>query len=135
MDVHLMLMSREPKSPQEKTALSLRKDRRNTYGNSDKAARTSIPLRKALENRRNRHKNNQAVAGIEKLDESRADVIESSARQDVYRAGGWIKSPDDPLGDVVASKLEQREQRVGSRRRARRTSSDNLPHPNMSKVR
>jgi len=48
-------MSREPKSPQEKKTLSLQKDRRNSYGNNDKAARTAIPLRKALENRGNRH--------------------------------------------------------------------------------
>jgi len=101
-------MSRDPKSPQEKKALSLRKDRRNTYGNNDKASRKAIPLRKALENRKNRHRNNQAIAGIEKLDEPSADVVESSARQDVYRVGGWTKSPDDPLGEVIASKLKRR---------------------------
>jgi hypothetical protein len=110
-------MSRDQKSPQEKKALSLRKDRRNTYGNSDKAARTCIPLWKALEIRRNRHKNNQAIAAIEKLAELRADLVESSARHDVYRVRGWVKGPHEPLGDVIASKLEQRERRVGAKLR------------------
>jgi len=112
-------MSRVPKSPQEKKALSLRKDRRSIYGNNDKAARKAVPLRKALESRRNRHKNNQAVAGLLELDESKADVVESSARQDVYRAGGWAKGPDGPLGEVIAAKIEGRVIRVGRKSRSR----------------
>ena len=88
--------------------MSLRKDRRNTYGNNDKAARKAIPLRKALENRKNRHKNNQAIAAIENVDDAKADLVESSARQDVYRTGGWTKGADEPLGKVVAIKLRNR---------------------------
>jgi hypothetical protein len=37
------------RSPQEKKALSYELDRRNAYGQNDKAARKAIPLRKAME--------------------------------------------------------------------------------------
>ncbi len=113
-------MSRSPpKSPQQKKALSLEKDHRNTYGNNDKAARKLVPLRKAKEIRSDRHKNNQAIAVIERLDEDAAELAESSARQDVHRAGGWRKGADDSLGEVVARKLEKRVQRVGRKARSR----------------
>ena len=115
-----------PKSPQEKKALSLKKDRRNTYGNNVKAARKLIPLHKAKESRRNRHKNNQAIAAIERIDEPAADLAESSARQDVYRAGGWKKFPDDPLGKVIAGKAEARVRGVG---RKSRSGAVNLSDP------
>ena len=108
------------KTPQQKKALSLRKDRRNTYGQNDKAARKAIPLRKALENRRNRHKQNRAIAKLEELDEAAADVVESSATKDVYRSGGWVKSPDEPLGDYIALKQGRLKIRVGGKLRRRK---------------
>jgi len=107
-------MSRQtPRSPQEKKALSLEKDRRNAYRANDKASRKSIPLRKAKENRRNRHKNNQALAAIEQLDDGSAAVVESSARQDIHRAGGWKKGGDQALADHISSQLLRRDRRVG----------------------
>jgi hypothetical protein len=113
------MSERPPKTPQEKKALSLTRDRRNTYGNNQKAARKAIPLRKALENRRNRHKNNQAISQVEKLDDARLDLVESSARQDVYRAGGWAKAPDEPLGDAIAQAEHRRAGRIGRKARSR----------------
>ena len=116
----LPLVSKSPpKTPQEKKALSLTKDRRNTYGNNVKAARRLIPFLKAKESRRNRHKNNQAIAVIDRVVDEASDLTESSARQDVHRAGGWKKFPDDPLGEVVAGKLETRERRIGRKSRSR----------------
>ena len=112
------MTDRTPKTPQEKKALSLKRDRRNTYGNNLKAARKAIPLRKALENRRNRHKNNQDISQIENLSEVRADLVESSARSDIYRTGGWTKGPDTPLGEVIARSKYAREARVGRKMRA-----------------
>lgn len=85
-----------------------------------------IPLQKAKESRRNRHKNNRAIAVIERLDEPAADLVESSARQDAYRAGGWKKIPDDPLGEVIAGKVEARKRRVG---RKSRSGAVNLSDP------
>jgi hypothetical protein len=110
----LLAMSRSPpKSPQQKKALSLEKDCRNSFGENDKGSRRIVPLRKAQESRRNRHKNNQAIAVIERLDDGAADLTESSARQDVYRAGGWRKGADVPLGRIVAFKLEESARKSG----------------------
>jgi hypothetical protein len=107
------------RSPQEKKALSLKKDCRNTYGNNQKAARKSIPLRKAIESRRTRHKDNQALALLDRVDEALADLTESSIRNDVHRAGGWRKGPDEPLGAVIERANVQREQRHGRKIRSR----------------
>lgn len=107
------------KSPQEKKALSLERDRRNRYGENDKAARKAVPRRKALENRRSRHKSAQALNGVDRLDEAARDVVESSARHAVERVGGWIKVPDRPLGEVVRAKLAGREGRANRRTRPR----------------
>ena len=112
-------MPKPPKTPQEKKALSLANDRRNTYGNNQKAARKAIPLRKALENRRVRHKDNQAVSQSSDLDELALDLAESSARHGVNRLGGWKKSPDEPLRTVIERALKAREKRVGRKARAR----------------
>ena len=111
--------AKTPRTPQEKKALSLAHDRRNTYGNNQKAARKAIPLRKALENRKVRHKNNQAISQAVQLDEVALDLVESSARHDVHRLGGWTKEADESLGVVVERSLKAREERVGRKLRAR----------------
>ncbi|MBY8829810.1 hypothetical protein [Hephaestia mangrovi] len=112
-------MPKRPKTPQEKKALSLTRDRRNTYGNNQKAARKAIPLRKALENRRVRHKDNQAVSIGSHLNEAALDIAESSARHGVNRLSGWKKCADEPLGEVIGRALKSREQREGRKLRAR----------------
>jgi hypothetical protein len=116
---HYSAMANPPKTPQEKKGLSLARDRRNTYGNNQKAARKAIPLRKALENRRVRHKDNQAVSQGSNLDEAALELAESSVRHGVHRLGGWKKGPDEPLGSVIERALKSREQRVGRKLLAR----------------
>jgi hypothetical protein len=111
--------AKPPRTPQHKKALSLAHDRRNTYGNNQKAARKAIPLRKALENRKVRHRNNQAISRADHLDEAALDLAESSARHDVHRLGGWKKGADEPLGVVVGRALKARKERVGRKVRAR----------------
>ena len=108
--------------PAEKKALSYAKDRRNNYGNNDKAARKAIPARKAIESRRVRHEINQVVAQIPALDEHAADVAESSARQDISRVGGWKKSPDQPLRDHVDRQQELAVMRTGRKAASRRSN-------------
>ena len=107
------MTEKRSRSPQEKKALSLKKDRRNTFGENQKASRKAIPKRKALESRRNRHKNNQALSLVEQFDEAVLDLVESSARQDIYRTGGWTKAPDEPLEKVIAKTKNARERRAG----------------------
>ena len=108
-----------PLTPQQKKALSLARDCRNTFGRNQKAARKAIPLRKALESRRVRHKNNQAFAQADQLDEAALDLAESSARHNVHRLGGWKKSADEPLGQIISRSLKARQVRVGIKVRAR----------------
>lgn len=97
-----------PKTPQDKKALSYAKDRRNTYGENDKASRKAIPARKAGESRKVRRKANQALTVVERLDDEAAAVVESSLKQDVERIGGWTKSPDEPLADYLQLQARRR---------------------------
>ncbi|MXO73180.1 hypothetical protein [Alteraurantiacibacter buctensis] len=117
-------MGKDRKSPQEKKALSLKRDRRNTFGESPHAARKSIPLRKAKENRRVRHENNQALANVEQLDAAALELVESSVRHNTARLGGWAKSPDEPLAAVIERKVARRNRNEGRKVRNRIAHSD-----------
>ena len=112
-------MRKQERSPQEKKALSYAKDCRNTYGESDKGARKIIPFRKALERRQDRRKVARELGLLPRLEEEAADLVESSARHDTHRVGGWTKAADDPLGTFVARRLEMRESRAGGKARRR----------------
>ncbi|HEX5183110.1 MAG TPA: hypothetical protein VFW19_08160 [Allosphingosinicella sp.] len=112
-------MRKKERSPQEKKALSYAKDRRNLYGENDKASRKLIPLRKAQESRQDRRKVTQELGTLPRLKPEAADLIESSARHDMHRVGGWTKAPDVALGKVVALGLEARESRAGGKARRR----------------
>lgn len=108
------------RTPQEKKALSLKKDARQAYfASGQKTARKSVPLRKAIENRRNRHSNDQAIAIAVMGDDAALDLAESSARHDVHRAGGWRKHPDRPLGEAIALQQAKRGRRFGRKDRSR----------------
>jgi hypothetical protein len=102
------MSQKKPRSPHEKKALSYAHDRRNTYGENDKASRKAIPARKAGENRKIRRKARQSVAVLDHVDEVTADVAESSLRHDLERVGGWKKSPDAPLADYIELQARRR---------------------------
>lgn len=122
-------MSRKKsRSPQEKKALSYTKDRRNTYGENDKASPKLIPIRKAMENRQDRRKVAQEVALLPHLEEAAADLLESSVRHDVHRVGGWRKGADEPLGKVVANGMAARESRTGRKMRSASAAAGLVPH-------
>jgi hypothetical protein len=88
------------RSPQDKKQLSLERDRRNTYGESDKGPRKIIPLQKAKANRTVRSKDKSAL----RRDEDSADsVLKKALKQ------RWRKAPDGKLGDVIAGQLNERE--------------------------
>lgn len=111
-----------PKSPQEKKALSYAKDRRNVFGENDKASRKAIPARKASESRKVRRKARQTLDVIDGTEEAKADVIESSLRHDVERTGGWKKGPDAPLSEFIELQARRRLRRELT---PNRKSSDN----------
>ena len=90
------------RSPQEKKRLSLKKDRRNTYGKNDKATRRLIPLRKAKANRALRRGVKVALAGDE-------EAIEAVAK--TFDPRRWRKLPDKALGDIVKTGPEKHARR------------------------
>ena len=119
-------MPRTPKSPQDKKALSLKKECRNLYGENAKSSRKNIPRAKARDHRKNRHRQNQVLAGVDRLDEAAAEVVESTARHDIRHGWDWKKAPDRPLGEIIKDGLAARERRAGgkARRRVKRAESD-----------
>ena len=96
------------RDPRKDKDLSLRKDRRNTYGEAPHAARKAIPKRKRLAHKASRGAARQALAVYDRVDEEQQDVIASDTRQDVYSVGSWKKQPDSPLGRQVELGQAQR---------------------------
>jgi ribosomal protein L32 len=106
------------RDPARKKALSYARDRRNRFGQNDKAARKAIPARKAGESRKSRRKAGHALKVIERADEASATLSESSLAHDIERVGGWTKGPDTPLGEVVHRNAKARIERDGRKSRA-----------------
>jgi hypothetical protein len=92
------------RSPQEKKALSYERDRRNAYGENDKASRKAVPRRKRLRARAARRlasqqlPSNVADVPIEQTED--IDRIVASANRRYH----WRKTADIPLRDWIASK-------------------------------
>jgi len=95
------------RSPQEKKWLSYEKDRRNAYGENDKASRKAIPRNKRNVSRANRRQDQQALiqtTGIRHPDtEDKTD--ESLHRR---RRKKWRKSADETLRQAVERRLRRR---------------------------
>ena len=89
------------KTPQQKKAESLAKDRRSLYGNNAKAARTAVPARKRHRSQAERRLAKQELAGVAE-DESRVDAMTDKVL--VKRRKAWQKSADAPLAEVLARK-------------------------------
>lgn len=87
------------RSPQEKKRLSYAKDRRNDYGQNDKAARKAIPARKRIANRIVRRAKSRDLA---------ADPDGTEALRLAQTRKKWIKAPDLRLDQDVAKKLRHR---------------------------
>lgn len=111
-------MSRKKRRPpSEKKALSYARDRRNCYGENDKASRRLIPLRKAKDHRSQRRGVAQSIAVLTRLPEEAAAVVEGDVRQNLARKGGWRKGPDARLADVIRWRQEARVARAGRQRK------------------
>ena len=92
------------KNPQEKKRLSLDRDRRPNYGNSDKAARTSVPRRKAGVNRANRRADAVALTAALGVPDHDAEAAVEDAVLG-RRRKVWRKFPDLRLRTRVAAKI------------------------------
>lgn len=92
------------KSPQEKKRLSLRQDRRNVYGENDKASRKNVPRarqRSQMKVRRSARRELRTAVG--EFDETRAVEAESRLRDraKALKNKSFKKSRDLPLGIVI----------------------------------
>jgi hypothetical protein len=93
------------KTPQEKKALSLKRDRRNVYGESTKGTRVGIPRSKQQSKQAERRAAKQpllAVSGGDIDDQAALAAQDASfAAGTLKRRKGFRKSPDLPLGEVL----------------------------------
>lgn len=86
------------KTPQDKKRLSYAKDRRNNYGNSDKASRRLIPLYKAKQRRLHRSRAQQALSAVGD-DPVASDRLESDLSHDMTSQNSFFKkSPGSASG-------------------------------------
>ncbi|MBX9720535.1 MAG: hypothetical protein K2X81_03980 [Candidatus Obscuribacterales bacterium] len=94
------------KTPQEKKRLSYDRDRRYTYGNNQKAARTAVPRNKRFNNRSRRKNVNQL------LQPGTFDVEQSNETTRslwmLYTATRWRKWTSGKLKFVLRYKLLRR---------------------------
>jgi hypothetical protein len=94
------------RTPQDKKALSLAKDRRNVYGESPHGARKSIPKNKRFRARTERR---AAKVPLQTIDNEAVAVDAAAGRAEQKRKQSWwTKLPDEPLGVVLAANRERR---------------------------
>jgi hypothetical protein len=92
------------KSPREKKRLSLDRDRRNVFGENDKASRKNIPRAKQRSQMKIRRGVNQALAKVRgEADESLALEADALARVRTKALGqtAFKKMRDQPVGIVI----------------------------------
>jgi hypothetical protein len=92
------------KSPQEKKTLSLDRDRRNVFGENDKASRKNISRARQRGHMKLRRNVRQALRKARaEFDNQAADDAESILRDRSERSGKrpFEKTPDLPLGIVI----------------------------------
>jgi hypothetical protein len=99
------------KSGREKNALSLKRDRRNTFGENSKASRKAIPRRKQLSHMGERRAVAQILShlkeGAAERDATEADVLAKTTIAERKRKA-FKKHRDTALGVVVKKKLAER---------------------------
>ncbi len=107
------------KSPQEKKRLSLKKDRRNMYGESPHASRKNIKRGKQNQHQEERRISNQALRAIvaPSSEEQMTNVeLESDSKAKENRLSGFKKVADSPLSDFLKAQ-QFRRQRQGMLKR------------------
>ncbi|HWB31718.1 MAG TPA: hypothetical protein VG714_00945 [Acidobacteriaceae bacterium] len=92
------------KDQTEKKRLSLKLDRRNTYGENDKASRKSIPRGKQRQHQNERRSAAQALhticADTHEDNIANAELL-AKVKVAISRRKGFKKKPDEPLGVVL----------------------------------
>jgi len=94
-------------TPQDKKRLSYAKDRRNTYRGNNKASRKLIPRAKARANRSERHSKDRLLStAVVSMEQDELSMVELKVKTTKPRH--WRKSPDEPLGKVLAERALRR---------------------------
>lgn len=100
------------KSPSEKKRLSLKRDCRNTFGESPHAARKNIPRSKQRQHQDERRTANQALSVLLVGQNSEDEIVEVEGvvkfRLKASHVSGFKKWPDKPLGEVIKLKHARR---------------------------
>jgi hypothetical protein len=104
-------------SPQEKKLLSYERDRRNHYGENDKASRKLIPARKRRVVRSYRRATKKEIPK-NALVRSHDDLVDAETRVLAVRRHWWKKWPDMPLGQFISQRQNMRVQREGRKKQA-----------------
>lgn len=111
------------KTPQEKKRLSLTRDRRNVYGESNKGSRTAIARNKATQIRSERRsQNRQLLSAALTVGEDDLAALENAVRGTSPRP--WRKVADAPLGKVLEWKMQRRQECVGAKQRRKQRRVD-----------
>lgn len=108
------------RTPQEKKALSLERDRRNSYGERGANSRFAIARHKAKDLRRIRRMENAPLSS-RALTAVEDELAEVQLRTVSHPPRSWKKSPDRSLEKSIEKKLGYRAAiaEAGGRRRAR----------------
>jgi hypothetical protein len=99
------------KSPKEKKALSLKRDRRNTYGENAQASRKGIRRSKQRSHMEERRSVGKILTQLrERSEESDATDADALTRASIVKSRhkAFKKTPDSPLGEVIKQKLSRR---------------------------
>jgi hypothetical protein len=97
------------KTPKQKKLASLALDRRNVYGENDKASRKLIPRGKQQSHQASRRAANRPLHGAESLvEEDSASQAQFDVQSALIQAKrkSFKKRPDAPLGAVLKAKNE-----------------------------
>ncbi len=98
------------KSPQEKKTLSLKHDRRNTYGENAKSSRKNIPKSKQQTHQRERRavRGELAAVRVDPSEEAATNAQRKAAtKARLQKLKGFKKTPDTPLGEVLRGRQKR----------------------------
>ena len=103
------------KNPEEKKQVSLKRDRRNRYGENSKASRRGIQLGKQRRHMDERRTVGQVLSGlkgdVQEDEATEAELLAKTRITDSQRRG-FRKKPDIPLVVVLAAKRAQKNIKV-----------------------
>jgi len=102
------------KHPEEKKRLSLKRDRRNIFGENSKASRKNISKGKQRRQMNERRKIAQVLGKLSgPVDEDAASNAELRVKLTITHSKnrGFEKMPDKPLGEVIQRKMKRRREK------------------------